>query len=119
MSKSLRDAVVRRPWPALELLTELGPRPAEILRLRFGIDDGKMMTLEQIGRRFKLTRERIRQLENEGLTALRDLNKGRKRLRALYEQRSTRNHPLLSSPRKRGPRGCRAPGFSGSPLSRG
>ena len=85
MSKSLRDAVVRRPWPALALLAELKPRPAEILRLRFGIDDGKMMTLEQIGRRFKLTRERIRQLETEGLAALRGLNKGGKRLRALYE----------------------------------
>ncbi len=84
MSKSLRDAVVRRPWPALELLAELKPRPAEILRLRFGIDDGRMMTLEQIGRRFKVTRERIRQLETEGLAALRDLNKGGKRLRALY-----------------------------------
>ena len=84
MSKSLRDAVVRRPWPALALLAELKPRPAEILRLRFGIDDGKMMTLEQIGRRFKLTRERIRQLENEGLVALREVTQGGKRLRALY-----------------------------------
>jgi DNA-directed RNA polymerase sigma subunit (sigma70/sigma32) len=43
-----------------------------------------MMTLEQIGRRFKLTRERIRQLETEGLAALRDVAKGGKRLRALY-----------------------------------
>jgi RNA polymerase primary sigma factor len=81
----LRDTVVRRPWPALELLAELKPRPAEILRLRFGIDDGCMMTLEQIGRRFKLTRERIRQLETEGLAALKALAKGGKRLRALYE----------------------------------
>jgi len=84
LSKSLRDAVVRRPWPALELLAELKPRPAEILRLRFGIDDGKMMTLEQIGRRFKLTRERIRQLENEGLAALRDVAKSGKQLVSLY-----------------------------------
>jgi hypothetical protein len=84
LSKSLRDAVVRRPWPALELLAELKPRPAEILRLRFGIDDGKMMTLEQIGRRFKLTRERIRQLESEGLAALKAVSKGGTRLKALY-----------------------------------
>ncbi len=84
MSKSLRDAMVRRPWPALGLLAELKPRPAEILRLRFGIDDGKMMTLEQIGRRFKLTRERIRQLESEGLASLKALSRGGKRLRALY-----------------------------------
>jgi DNA-directed RNA polymerase sigma subunit (sigma70/sigma32) len=84
MSQSLRDAVVRRPWPALELLAELKPRPAEILRLRFGIDDGRRMTLEQIGRRFKLTRERIRQLETEGLGALRDVAKGGKRLGTLY-----------------------------------
>jgi RNA polymerase primary sigma factor len=82
MSKSLRDAVVRRPWPALELLRELKPRPAEILRLRFGIDDGKMMTLEQIGRRFKLTRERIRVLEGWRRKAL---SKGGKRLKLLYE----------------------------------
>ena len=85
LSKSLRDAVVRRPWPALELLRELKPRPAEILRLRFGIDDGKMMTLEQIGRRFKLTRERIRQLESEGLAALKALSKSGKRLKHLYK----------------------------------
>jgi hypothetical protein len=85
LSISLRDAVVRRPWPALGLLAELKPRPAEILRLRFGIDDGKRMTLEQIGRRFKLTRERIRQLENEGLAALKDVAKSGRRLRALYK----------------------------------
>jgi len=84
LSKSLRDAVVRRPWPALELLAQLKPRPAKILRLRFGIDDGQRLTLEQIGRRFKLTRERIRQLEMEGLAALKDVAKGGKRLGSLY-----------------------------------
>ena len=84
LSKSLRDAIVRRPWPALELLAELKPRPAEILRLRFGIDDGRRLTLEQIGRRFKLTRERIRQLEMEGLAALKDGANSGKRLSAFY-----------------------------------
>ena len=63
LTKTLRDAVRRRPWPALGLLAALEPRMAEILRLRFGLEDGRRLTLDQIGRRFKLTRERIRQLE--------------------------------------------------------
>src|SRR5215510_10455461 len=81
----LRDAIVRKPWLALELLEELNPREAEVLRLRFGIDDGKRLTLEQIGRRFKRTRERIRQIEAEGLLKLEMLGNSGKGLKARYQ----------------------------------
>jgi len=84
ISDELRDAIARRPWLALELLEELKPREAEVLRLRFGIDDGKRLTLEQIGRRFKRTRERIRQIEADGLVRLDVLSNGGKRLSTLY-----------------------------------
>jgi Sigma-70, region 4 len=84
ISDELRDAIARRPWLALELLAEVKPREAEVLRLRFGIDDGKRLTLEQIGRRYKLTRERIRQIEADGLARLEALSKGGKRLSSLY-----------------------------------
>jgi Sigma-70, region 4 len=86
VSETLRGAIVRKPWLALELLEELKPREAEVLRLRFGIDDGKRLTLEQIGRRFKRTRERIRQIEAEGLLKLDMLSKRGKRLSSLYKQ---------------------------------
>ena len=86
VSDNLRDAIVRKPWLALELLGELNPREAEVLRLRFGIDDGRRLTLEQIGRRFKRTRERIRQIEAEGLLKLDMLSKSGKRLTSLYKQ---------------------------------
>jgi len=46
-----------------ELLDELDPREATILRLRYGIDGGNPMTLEEIGKRLHLSRERVRQLE--------------------------------------------------------
>jgi DNA-directed RNA polymerase sigma subunit (sigma70/sigma32) len=85
VSENLRDAIVRKPWLALELLEELKPREAEVLRLRFGIDDGKRLTLEQIGRRFKRTRERIRQIEAEGLLRLETLSNGGKGLKARYQ----------------------------------
>jgi len=55
------------------LLPELPEREQKILRLRFGIDRGHEMTLEDIGREFGLTRERIRQLQNQGLKTLRRL----------------------------------------------
>lgn len=84
VSDELRDAIARRPWLALELLAELKPREAEVLRLRFGIDDGKRLTLQQIGRRYKLTRERIRQIEADGLDRLDVLSNHGKRLSTLY-----------------------------------
>lgn len=54
-----------------EVLASLPPREAHVLRLRFGLDDGNIYTLEEVGRKFGLTRERIRQLEGKALGQLR------------------------------------------------
>ncbi|MBN2506958.1 MAG: sigma-70 family RNA polymerase sigma factor [Verrucomicrobia bacterium] len=54
-----------------ELVKDLAPREAAILRLRFGLEGTPETTLEEIGRKFGLTRERIRQLQNEALLKLR------------------------------------------------
>ncbi len=53
-----------------ELLQEIDDREREILRLRFGLDSGEPMTLKEIGVRLGLTRERVRQLQNEALRKL-------------------------------------------------
>jgi len=53
-------------------LKELSPREQYILRTRFGLDDGHMRTLEEIGRELQLTRERVRQIEARALDRLRD-----------------------------------------------
>jgi RNA polymerase sigma factor (sigma-70 family) len=67
------DAVARRETVerVSELLAGLSPREAKILRLRFGIDQPLEQTLEQVGRQFSLTRERIRQIEAQALRKLR------------------------------------------------
>jgi len=54
-----------------EVLAALTPREARILRLRFGLQDGQSRTLEEVGQRFGLTRERIRQIEGKALKRLR------------------------------------------------
>jgi RNA polymerase primary sigma factor len=54
-----------------ELVEKLHPREATILRFRFGLDGGPERTLEEVGRKFGVTRERIRQLQNLALTKLR------------------------------------------------
>ena len=54
-----------------EILSTLSPREARVLRLRFGLDDGTSYTLEEVGRKFGLTRERIRQIEGRALRQLR------------------------------------------------
>lgn len=54
-----------------EVLSTLSPREEEVLRLRFGIGDGDSKTLEEVGAIFKLTRERIRQIESKALRKLR------------------------------------------------
>jgi RNA polymerase primary sigma factor len=56
---------------AKKILFDLPPRQAEILRLRFGIGGGKEHTLEEIGRKFGISRERVRQLEKKGINRLR------------------------------------------------
>ena len=60
---------------ALETLTE---REQQVLRLRFGLDDGKPRTLEEVGKQFHVTRERIRQIEAKALRKLRHPSRSRK-----------------------------------------
>ncbi|MFO7741242.1 MAG: sigma-70 family RNA polymerase sigma factor [Anaerolineae bacterium] len=60
-----------------EMLTTLSPREARILRLRFGLVDGCSHTLEEVGQRFGLTRERIRQIEGKALRRLRHPRRSR------------------------------------------
>jgi RNA polymerase primary sigma factor len=60
-----------------EVLHTLSPREARILRLRFGIQDGHSYTLEEVGQKFGLTRERIRQIESEALRKLRHPRRSR------------------------------------------
>ncbi len=52
-------------------LLELSPREQEVVRLRFGLDDGRIRTLEEVGRIFGVTRERVRQIEAKTLAKLR------------------------------------------------
>ena len=60
-----------------EILDELSPREQEILSLRFGLADDEPRTLDQIGRKFGLTRERVRQIENRALEKIRKLEKAK------------------------------------------
>ena len=61
-----------------ELLTSLTPREARVLELRYGLADGHSYTLKEVGEKFGLTRERIRQIENEALQRLRHPQRSRK-----------------------------------------
>lgn len=56
----------------MEVLTTLTEREQKVLRLRFGLDDGRPRTLEEVGREFNVTRERIRQIEAKALRKLRN-----------------------------------------------
>ena len=67
-----------------EVLSTLTDREQEVLRLRFGLDDGRQRTLEEVGQMFKVTRERIRQIEAKALRKLRHPNRS-KRLRDYLE----------------------------------
>lgn len=67
-----------------EVLSTLSPRERDVLRLRFGMDDGRQRTLEEVGQLFGVTRERIRQIEAKALRKLRHPNRS-KRLREYVE----------------------------------
>ena len=61
-----------------EVLDTLTPREEKVLRLRFGLDDGRARTLEEVGKNFGVTRERIRQIEAKALRKLRHPSRSRK-----------------------------------------
>lgn len=60
-----------------EVLSTLTPREEKVLRLRFGLDDGRTRTLEEVGKEFDVTRERIRQIEAKALRKLRHPNRSK------------------------------------------
>ncbi len=62
----------------LEVLDTLTPREEKVLRLRFGLDDGHQRTLEEVGKVFNVTRERIRQIEAKALRKLRHPSRSKK-----------------------------------------
>ena len=61
-----------------EVLTSLTPREQKVLKLRFGLDDGRQRTLEEVGKEFGVTRERIRQIEAKALRKLRHPSRSKK-----------------------------------------
>ena len=61
-----------------EVMSTLTSREAKVLRLRFGLDDGKARTLEEVGKEFDVTRERIRQIEAKALRKLRHPSRSKK-----------------------------------------
>ncbi|MBP8990167.1 MAG: RNA polymerase sigma factor RpoD [Clostridia bacterium] len=62
----------------LDVLQGLTPREEKVLRLRFGLDDGRSRTLEEVGKEFNVTRERIRQIEAKALRKLRHPSRSKK-----------------------------------------
>ncbi|MBR6744059.1 MAG: RNA polymerase sigma factor RpoD, partial [Clostridia bacterium] len=61
-----------------EVLHTLTPREEQVLRLRFGLEDGRQRTLEEVGQQFNITRERIRQIEAKALRKLRHPSRSKK-----------------------------------------
>jgi RNA polymerase primary sigma factor len=62
----------------IDVLDTLTPREAKVLKLRFGLDDGRSRTLEEVGKEFNVTRERIRQIEAKALRKLRHPSRSKK-----------------------------------------
>ena len=61
-----------------DVLSSLTPRERKVLELRFGLEDGRSRTLEEVGREFNVTRERIRQIEAKALRKLRHPTRSKK-----------------------------------------
>ena len=61
-----------------DIIDTLTPREAKVLKLRFGLEDGKARTLEEVGKEFQVTRERIRQIEAKALRKLRHPSRSKK-----------------------------------------
>ena len=84
----IQDDIVSQPADAAddtmlheqleEVLTTLTPREEQVLRMRFGLVDGKAHTLEEVGKEFDVTRERIRQIESKALRKLRHPSRSKK-----------------------------------------
>jgi len=72
----IKNFVKGKVLPALTL--ELTPREEKVLKLRFGLDDGRARTLEEVGKVFNVTRERIRQIEAKALRKLRHPSRSKK-----------------------------------------
>ena len=72
----------------MEVLDTLTEREQKVLRLRFGLDDGRPRTLEEVGRQFNVTRERIRQIEAKALRKLRHPSRSKKLKDYLDERRN-------------------------------
>ena len=62
----------------MDVLASLTPRERKVLNLRFGLEDGRSRTLEEVGREFNVTRERIRQIEAKALRKLRHPSRSKK-----------------------------------------
>lgn len=62
----------------IEVLETLTPREQKVLKLRFGLEDGRARTLEEVGKRFEVTRERIRQIEAKALRKLKHPSRSKK-----------------------------------------
>ena len=84
-SRHLLQQLGREPTPEeiakemdMSVMKTLTPREAKVLRLRFGLDDGKARTLEEVGKEFDVTRERIRQIEAKALRKLRHPSRSKK-----------------------------------------
>ena len=72
------DAFTLLKEQLVEVLSTLTDREQKVLRLRFGLDDGRARTLEEVGKEFNVTRERIRQIEAKALRKLRHPSRSRK-----------------------------------------
>jgi RNA polymerase primary sigma factor len=77
------------------MVSSLDPREAEIIKLRFGLDGSSELTLEEVGKKFKVTRERVRQLQNLALSKM------RKAISANETQRTVEDIELEDRERKR------------------
>ena len=62
----------------VDVMSTLTPREAEVIKLRFGLEDGRSRTLEEVGKEFDVTRERIRQIEAKALRKLRHPSRSKK-----------------------------------------
>jgi RNA polymerase primary sigma factor len=83
-----------------ELLEVLDDRERKIILMRFGLDGGKSKTLEEVGKKFGVTRERIRQLQNIALAKLRRALAKREKSIVRREAHFNSSNPSLQSPPK-------------------